>query len=59
MPLERNDRVRLVQQGQENDVKMQNEMLCKKQKCFHEFMKKQVDGSPLYFFFHSEPIIDR
>ena len=46
MSLERNDRVRLVQQGQENDVKMQNEMLCKKQKCFHEFMKKNIDGSP-------------
>ena len=58
MSLERNDRVRLVQQGQDIDVKMQNEMVCKKRKCFHEFMKKSLMVL-LRTFFHSEPIIDR
>ena len=46
MSLERNDRVRLVQQGQENDVKMQNEMLCKKTKVLSRIYEKKVDGSP-------------
>ena len=36
----------LVQQGQENDVKLQNEMLCKKTKVLSRIYEKKVDGSP-------------